>query len=89
MSSTKLDPKSELRRVREAEACRDRILERISESKEGVFIIVSDFNDHPGSSSFHRFKSKVNTNISEFCTRVTVVENYGLIFTKKRLIILQ
>ena len=66
MSSTKLDPKSELRRVREAEACRDRILERISESKEDVFINAGDYNDHPGSSSFRRFESKGDTNISEF-----------------------
>ena len=66
LSSTKIDPKSELRRVREAEACRDRILERTSESKEGLFIIAGDFNDHPGSSSFRRFESKGNTNISEF-----------------------
>ena len=65
LSSTKLDPRSELRRVREAEACRDRILERMSKSKEGAFIIAGDFNDHPGSSCFRRFESKGNTRISE------------------------
>ena len=65
LSSTKIDPKSELRRVREAEACRNRILECISESEEGAFIIAGDFNDHPGSSTFRRFESKGGNKISE------------------------
>ncbi|MDP4610981.1 MAG: endonuclease/exonuclease/phosphatase family protein [Opitutales bacterium] len=51
----KADPESELRRVREAEACRSRIIERTANMEEDRFIIAGDFNAHPGSSAMRRF----------------------------------
>ena len=54
-TNRKEDEQSSLRRVREAEACRDRIVERTYERGAKNFLIVGDFNDHPASATMRRF----------------------------------
>ena len=51
----KEDLQSNLRRVREAEACRNRIIERTHDLGADKYLIVGDFNDHPSSPSMCRF----------------------------------
>jgi endonuclease/exonuclease/phosphatase family metal-dependent hydrolase len=52
------DPKSLQRRTLEAEACRDRIIERTFDLGIKDFIVVGDFNDHPESAPLRRFYQK-------------------------------
>ncbi|WP_162029260.1 MULTISPECIES: endonuclease/exonuclease/phosphatase family protein [unclassified Lentimonas] len=54
-TDVKADPDSQLRRTREAEACRNRIVERTYDMGVTDFIIAGDFNDHPGSGTLRRF----------------------------------
>ena len=54
-SDVQADPDSQLRRTREAEACRDRIVERTYDIGVTDFIIAGDFNDHPDSGTLRRF----------------------------------
>ena len=49
------DPQSELRRTREAEACRDRLIERTHDLEETCYLVAGDFNDHPDSAPLRRF----------------------------------
>lgn len=51
----KEDPESQLRRTREAEACRDRIIERSLDLGQEHFLVLGDFNDHPASAPLRRF----------------------------------
>ncbi|MFU8848715.1 MAG: endonuclease/exonuclease/phosphatase family protein [Opitutales bacterium] len=51
----KADPESQLRRTREAEACRNRIVERTFDLGVERFLVAGDFNDHPDSSPLRRF----------------------------------
>lgn len=51
----KADPESQLRRTREAEACRNRIVERTFDLGVDRFLIAGDFNDHPDSGPLRRF----------------------------------
>ena len=51
----KEDPESQLRRTREAEACRNRIIERTFNLNMDKFMVVGDFNDSPSSSTLRRF----------------------------------
>jgi len=52
------DPESQQRRSREAEACRNRIIERSYDLGVTDFMIVGDFNDHPTSATLRRFYRK-------------------------------
>ena len=52
------DPQSELRRTREAEACRNRIVERTIEIGFEHYLVAGDFNDHPDSSTMRRFQKR-------------------------------
>ena len=54
-TDNKADFESQLRRTREAEACRNRIIERTFDVDDETFLIVGDFNDHPSSSTMRRF----------------------------------
>ena len=54
-TTTKSDPQSLRRRTLEAEACRNRIIERTFDLETYDFIIVGDFNDHPRSAPLRRF----------------------------------
>ncbi len=51
----KKDPESQLRRTREAEACRNRIIERTFELGVDRFLVAGDFNDHRASAPMRRF----------------------------------
>jgi len=62
-TNKKEDFQSSLRRVGEAEACRNRILERTYNQGAGNYLIVGDFNDHPSSSTMRRFYRRGNLEI--------------------------
>ena len=49
------DPGSQMRRTREARACRDRMIERTLESGRKDYVVAGDFNDHPASAPLRRF----------------------------------
>jgi len=57
-TDVKSDPKSQQRRTLEAEACRDRIIERTFEKGVAHFAIAGDFNDHPSSAPLRRLYQK-------------------------------
>jgi endonuclease/exonuclease/phosphatase family metal-dependent hydrolase len=59
----KEDLQSNLRRVREAEACRNRIIERTHDLGADKYLIVGDFNDHPSSATVRRFYRRGNLEI--------------------------
>lgn len=52
------DPQSAERRAREAEACRERIIERMQGQDRPLYLVAGDFNDHPGSAPIRRFLRK-------------------------------
>ena len=54
-TNVKADPKSLRFRTLEAEACRNRIIERTFDRGIKDFIITGDFNDHPKSAPLRRF----------------------------------
>ena len=54
-TNVKSDPKSLQFRTLEAEACRNRIIERTVDMDVMDFIIAGDFNDHPESAPLRRF----------------------------------
>lgn len=57
-TSDKRDPNSSMRRTREAEACRNRIIERTLDIGVERFLVAGDFNDHPASGTMRRFFSR-------------------------------
>lgn len=61
----KKDPDSQLRRVREAEACRNRIIERTHDRGQNRYMIMGDFNDHPNSSTMRRFYHRGDLRIGD------------------------
>ncbi|EDY82782.1 endonuclease/exonuclease/phosphatase family [Verrucomicrobiia bacterium DG1235] len=63
-TSDKRDPKSARRRTSEAEAARDRILERFPDPSVSRFIIMGDLNDYRHTSSVRRFLERGDVRIS-------------------------
>jgi endonuclease/exonuclease/phosphatase family metal-dependent hydrolase len=59
----KEDLQSNLRRVREAEACRNRIIERTHDLGADKYLVVGDFNDYPSSATMRRFYRRGNLEI--------------------------
>lgn len=59
------DPESERRRVGEAMAIRNRILEVETDPQRDVFLILGDFNDHKASRAVRAFLQRGKTLISE------------------------
>lgn len=57
-TDNKADQKSNMRRAREAEACRNRIIERTLEQGIEHYLVMGDFNDSPVSSAMRRFYSR-------------------------------
>lgn len=53
-TNVKSDPQSLQRRTLEAEACRDRIIERTFDLGNMDFLVAGDFNDHPESAPLRR-----------------------------------
>jgi len=68
-SSVEADPLSQERRTKEAQAARNRILERYPEG-EGLYLIAGDFNDHRDSGPLRRFLRRGSVDISQ------IVESY-------------
>lgn len=64
MTVLKEDPNAEKQRVREAEACRNRIIER-TRGKRPYYIILGDFNDDPDSATYRRFDHRGDYQISK------------------------
>lgn len=54
-SRDKRDPFSAQWRLKEAEACRNRIIERVDDKKINHYCIIGDFNDNPNSTVMRRF----------------------------------
>lgn len=54
-AENKEDQLSAMRRTREAEACRNRIIERTHELDSLHYLVAGDFNDHPNSAPLRRF----------------------------------
>ncbi|MGE9291287.1 MAG: endonuclease/exonuclease/phosphatase family protein [Puniceicoccales bacterium] len=63
------DPESSERRTKEAQAARDRILERYPNG-DGLFLIAGDFNDHRRSAPLRRFTQRGAVEIAR------IVESY-------------
>jgi len=74
----KEDPNSENRRAREAQACRDVVLERTIERGFRRFMIVGDFNAPPGSAPLRRFYRKGDL---EFGTSLLASDTRGEVWT--------
>tara|TARA_R100000027_G_scaffold9275_4_gene6696 strand:+ start:31068 stop:31958 length:891 start_codon:yes stop_codon:yes gene_type:complete len=68
-SDVAADPLSSERRTKEAQAIRNRILDRFPDGV-GRYLIVGDFNDHRSSSTVRRFLSRGSVSISR------IVESY-------------
>jgi endonuclease/exonuclease/phosphatase family metal-dependent hydrolase len=64
------DPQSEMRRTREAEACRNRIIERTLDAGRSDYLVAGDFNDHPASSTLRRFYTKGDLVLGDLVTAV-------------------
>ena len=57
-TSDKRDPLSAQWRLKEAESCRNRIIQRIDQANIDNYIIAGDFNDNPNSAPMRRFYKK-------------------------------
>ncbi len=77
-SDVEEDPNSTLRRTREAEACRNRIVERSYDLSQDRFLIAGDFNDHPGSATLRRFYKRGELSIG---ARVPAADSRGEVWT--------
>ena len=64
-TSDKRDPLSAQWRLKEAESCRNRIIQRIDQANIGNYIIAGDFNDNPNSAPMRRFYKKGKRQIGE------------------------
>ena len=73
-TNVQADSKSLQRRTLEAEACRDRIIERTFAMGVTDFIIAGDFNDHPESAPLRRFYRRGDLKIG---TLVPVADSRG------------
>ncbi|MFO8026064.1 MAG: endonuclease/exonuclease/phosphatase family protein [Opitutales bacterium] len=77
-SENEEDPESQLRRTREAEACRDRIIERTFDLGVDRFLVAGDFNDHPDSGTMRRFDHRGDLNIGKL---VPAADSRGEVWT--------
>lgn len=74
----KADRLSTMRRTREAEACRNRIIERTHEMGRSHYLIAGDFNDHPNSAPMRRFYQRGDLKIG---TLVPATDSRGEVWT--------
>lgn len=72
------DPESNLRRTREAEACRNRIIDRTYNLKKESFMILGDFNDSPNTAPLRRFYRRGDLEIGR---RVPAQDRRGEVWT--------
>ena len=66
ITELKDDPAAEDQRVAEAQAVRDRVLERFPEPATARFLIVGDCNDTPGSRALRALQARGKTQISRW-----------------------
>jgi len=74
----KMDPESGLRRAREAEACRNRLIERTHDRGFLNYLVAGDFNEHPASAPLRRFYRRGQL---ELGTRVPASDSRGEVWT--------
>lgn len=74
----KRDPESAMRRTREAEACRDRIIERTLDAGEPLYLVAGDFNDHPDSPTLRRFYQRGDRELGSL---VPIADSRGHVWT--------
>lgn len=74
----KMDPESSLRRAREAEACRNRLIERTLERGFLNYLVAGDFNEHPASAPLRRFYRR---GALELGARVPASDSRGEVWT--------
>jgi endonuclease/exonuclease/phosphatase family metal-dependent hydrolase len=74
----KKDPESQLRRTREAQACRNRIVERTFDIGVDRFLVAGDFNDHPDSGPLRRFYSRGELQLGDL---VPAADSRGEVWT--------
>lgn len=72
------DPEAVTQRTREAEACRNRIIQRTLEKNRSHYLILGDFNDHPDSAPMRRFQKRGKLKISE---RLPAADSRGELWT--------
>jgi len=72
------DPGSRMRRTREAQACRDRIIEQTFEKGLKDFLVAGDFNDHPASSTLRRFYQRGSLKIGDL---IPAADRQGAVWT--------
>jgi endonuclease/exonuclease/phosphatase family metal-dependent hydrolase len=77
-TNDKRDPNSRQRRTREAEACRNRIIERTIDMGVHRFLVAGDFNDHPVSAPLRRFYSRGDLEIGQL---VPAADTRGEVWT--------
>ena len=77
-AENKKDGESKLRRVREAEACRNRLIERTHERGFTNYLIAGDFNDHPSSATLRRFYGRGNLELGSL---VPAADSRGEVWT--------
>lgn len=77
-TSDSRDPQSALRRVKEANAARERILELFPEPAKSPFFVFGDLNDHRNSSAVRRFLVRGDLQISRI---LEATDKNGLIWT--------
>ncbi|MGB0184344.1 MAG: endonuclease/exonuclease/phosphatase family protein [Opitutales bacterium] len=72
------DPEAALQRTREAEACRNRIIQRTLEQRRSHYLILGDFNDHPDSAALRRFQKRGKIEIAK---RLPATDSRGELWT--------
>ncbi|ADE54463.1 endonuclease/exonuclease/phosphatase family protein [Coraliomargarita akajimensis] len=77
-TTEKADPQSVLWRTREAEACRNRIIERHDGDGNLPYLVVGDFNDHPRSSTLRRFYQRGERELGHW---VPAADSRGQVWT--------
>lgn len=77
-TDNKEDFQSGLRRAREAEACRNRLIERTHERGLTNYLVAGDFNDHPASSAMRRFYFRGDLKLG---ARVPAADSRGEVWT--------
>jgi len=77
-TDNKEDALSRMRRTGEAEACRNRIIERTHEAGQAHYIIAGDFNDHPKSAPLRRFYRRGDLEIGSL---VRATDSRGEVWT--------
>ncbi|MEM1221637.1 MAG: endonuclease/exonuclease/phosphatase family protein [Verrucomicrobiota bacterium] len=77
-TGNKEDPHSQLRRTKEAEACRDRVIEQVSKENTDNYLILGDFNDYSGGATLRRFYKRGDLEIG---IHLPIADSRGQVWT--------